>query len=79
MIVTFIILAHRCRPGSDIVNSSVPDPDPNPDPTDPHVFWHPDPLVRGMDPDPSISKQKMKENLDSYCFVTPFGLFIFEK
>ncbi len=38
---------------------SVPDPDPNPDP-DPHVFGHkdPDPLVRGMDPDPSIIKQK---------------------
>jgi hypothetical protein len=25
----------------------------------------PDPLVRGMDPDPSIIK-----NLDSYCFLT---------
>jgi hypothetical protein len=36
----------------------------------------PDPLVRGMDPDPpKISK----ENLDSYCFVTSFRLFIFEK
>jgi hypothetical protein len=31
---------------------------------------YPDPLVRGMDPDP---------DLDSYCFVTSFGLFIFEK
>ncbi len=31
-------------------------PDPNPDPTDPHVFGPrsgPDPLVRGMDPDPA--------------------------
>ncbi len=34
-------------------------PDPNPDPLDTHVFG-PDPLVRGMDPDPdpSIIKQK---------------------
>ncbi len=50
------------------VKSSVPDP--NPDPPDPHVFGPPDPdsLVRGMDPDPSISKK----NLDSYYFVTLF-------
>ena len=36
--------------------------DPDPDPPDPHVFGPlgsgPDPLVRGMDPDPSIIKQK---------------------
>ncbi len=40
--------------------------DPNPDPPDPHVLGlldpNPDPLVRGMDPDPdpypSIIKQK---------------------
>jgi hypothetical protein len=31
----------------------------------------PDPLVRGMDPDPYIIKQK-KKNIDSYCFVTSF-------
>jgi hypothetical protein len=57
-----------------------------------NVFWglldpdpsvrgmDPDPLVRGMDPDldPSITKQKSKTNVDSYCFVTSFGLFIFE-
>ncbi len=57
-----------------------------------NVFWgllnpdpsvrgmDPDPLVRGMDPDldPSITKQKSKKNVDSYCFVTSFGLFIFE-
>jgi hypothetical protein len=40
---------------------SVADPNLNQDP-DPHVFGHldPDPLVRGMvpDPDPSIIKQK---------------------
>jgi hypothetical protein len=36
----------------------------------------PDPLVRGMDPDPdsSIIKQTSKTNLDSYCFVTSLGL-----
>jgi hypothetical protein len=45
----------------------------------------PDPLVRHMDPDPvpdpeilSASKNG-RENLDSYCFGTFFGLFIFEK
>ncbi len=32
----------------------------------------PDPLVRGMDPDPDPSKKI----LDSYCFVTSFGLFL---
>jgi hypothetical protein len=51
----------------------LPDPDP-------------ETLVRGMDPapdpDPSIIllsfSKKSKKNLDSYCFVTSFGLFIFE-
>jgi hypothetical protein len=38
-----------------------------------------DPLVRSIDPDPSIIKQKQEEkNLDSYCIVTFLGLFIFE-
>ncbi len=45
-------------------------PDPNPDP-----------FIRGVDPDPdpSIIKQNSKKNLDSYCFVTSFGLLIVEK
>ncbi len=38
----------------------------------------PDPLVRGMDPDPvpdpSIIKQNSKKNLDFYNFVTSFYL-----
>jgi hypothetical protein len=38
----------------------------------------PDPLVRGMDPDPSISCKNSKRNLESYYFVTLFDL-IFEK
>jgi hypothetical protein len=47
--------------------SSVADPDPNPetsdpnpDTSDPYVLGllDPDPLVRGMGPDPSILKQK---------------------
>ncbi len=40
-----------------------------------------DPLVRGMDldPDPSSASKTSKKNLDSYGFVTSFGLFIFEK
>ncbi len=57
--------------------SIVPDLDP-PD----HMFLgHPDtdPLVKGMDLNPSITKQNNKKKLDSYCFVTSFGLFIFEK
>ncbi len=40
---------------------------------------HPDPLLRGTDPDPSIIKQNSKKNPDSYCFVTSFGLIILEK
>jgi hypothetical protein len=43
-------------------------------------FPDPDPLIRGTDPDPSIillsSSKNSKKNLDSYCFVTSFGLFI---
>jgi len=35
-----------------------------------------------LDPDPSIillaSSKPSKKNFDSYCFVTSFGLFIFE-
>jgi hypothetical protein len=29
--------------------------------------------------DPDLSSSKNKKNLDSYCFVTSFGIFIFEK
>jgi hypothetical protein len=46
----------------------------------------PDPLIRYMDPDPALdpnlstillsSSKKSKKNLDSYCFVTSFALFI---
>ncbi len=32
----------------------------------------PDPLVRGMDPDPSIIMQNSKKSLDSYYFGTLF-------
>jgi hypothetical protein len=45
----------------------VPDPDP-------HVLGLPDP-----DADPLEVWTRSKKNLDSYCFVTSFGLFIFEK
>ncbi len=53
-----------CSNDADQLKSSVanPDPNPDPDPSDPYVFGildpDPDPLVRGMDPDPSITKQK---------------------
>jgi hypothetical protein len=50
-----------------------------------HMFLRlpdPDPLFsRGIDPDPdpSLSSSKnSKKNLDTYCFVTAFELFIFE-
>ncbi len=43
----------------------------------------PDPVIRGMDPDPVLdtnlstflllSSKNSKKNLDSYCFVTSFG------
>jgi hypothetical protein len=45
-----------------------------------------DQLIRGMDPDPNpdpnpstillSSSKNNKKNLDSFCFVTSFGLFI---
>jgi hypothetical protein len=51
-----------------------------------HMFFglpEPGPLVKYMDPDPApdpfIIKQNSEKNLDFYCFVTTFGLFIFEK
>ncbi len=52
-----------------------------------HMFLgllDPDPSVKGMVPDPypdldpSITSKKSKKNLDSYCFVTSFWLFIFK-
>jgi hypothetical protein len=43
----------------------------------------PDLLFRGMDPDldpdSSLGMKNSKKKLNSYCFVTSFGLFIFEK
>jgi len=45
-----------------------------------HLFWglpDPDPLVKGVDPDPSIifssSSKNCKKKLDSHCFETSFG------
>jgi hypothetical protein len=48
-----------------------------------HMFLglpDPKPLVIDMDsdPDPLLSSSKNNKNLDSYCFVTSFGFFIFE-
>jgi hypothetical protein len=39
----------------------------------------PDPLVRGMDPDPSIIMQNNKKNHESYYFVTLFDFLSFKK
>jgi hypothetical protein len=81
-----VIIYSKCgtgRPEDKILKTSVPDPDPNP-----HFLClpDPDPLARCMDPHldpppdpgPSTIKQKGKKNLNSYCFVTSLGLFIFE-
>jgi hypothetical protein len=60
---------------------------------DPHVFGPPGSgsgFIRQMyGPGPGSgsgsfhhqakNERKIKKNLDSYCFVTSFGLFIFEK
>jgi hypothetical protein len=65
------------------IKTSVEDPDS--DPPDPMFLGlldqDPDPLVRGMDPnpDPSTSNRNSEKNLDSYCSVTFFLLLIFEK
>jgi hypothetical protein len=44
---------------------------------------YPEPLIRGMNPDPTpvlLSPRKnSKQNLDSYCFVTSFLTFYFLK
>jgi hypothetical protein len=42
---------------------------------------HPDPLVTSKDlaPDPFSSSKNRQKNLDFYCFVTSFRLFIFEE
>jgi hypothetical protein len=53
----------RCRS----VYTSVPDPQ------DPHVFGPPGSGCFYH------QTKKNKKNLDSYCFETSFGLFIFEK
>jgi hypothetical protein len=62
--------------------------DPNPDPPDPRVLGlpDPDPLVRGMDPDPDLlwiririllsSWKNSKKNLDSYYIVTLFDFYL---
>jgi hypothetical protein len=56
----------------------LPDPDPLVRDMDPDLDPDLDPAT-DPDPDPSIIKQKSKKNLDSYCFATSSGLFIFEK
>jgi hypothetical protein len=72
-------------PGWSLQDCSVLDPDSNPDP-DSHVFGPPGSgSFRQMYGSESGSgsfyhqAKKIKKNLDSYCFVTSFGLFIFEK
>ncbi len=61
--------------------SSVENLDPNPDP-EPHVFGPPGSGSRSCSGSGSgyfyPQAKKIKENLDSYCFVTSFWLFIFE-
>jgi len=52
------VIEYRAVLYRDFVKISVADPDPNPDPYFLGLL-DPDPLVRGMDPDPSIIKQKL--------------------
>ncbi len=65
--------------------SSVTDPDQNPDPSDPYVFGPPGSgsgsisQRYGSGSGSDYHQAKKKKNLDSYCFVTSFWLFIFEK
>jgi hypothetical protein len=57
------------------------DADPVPDPTYFSPDGDPDPASQNdadMDADPQ-HWSKPNQNLDSYCFLTSFGLFIFEK
>ncbi len=66
---------HRGQDGLKIdrILVSVPDPDP----PDPHVFGPPG---YGSGSGSFYYQAKIgKKTLDSYCFVTSFGLFIFEK
>jgi hypothetical protein len=55
-------LCATCKQGSNLIKSIVLSIVADPDPSDPHVFGlldpDPDPLVRGVDTDPSITKQK---------------------
>ncbi len=59
-------LSCRLTKSAVYVSTSVVDPDP-----EPYVFGL-------LGPDPSIKKQKSKNNLDFCYFVTSFWLFIFE-
>ena len=61
------VQAEKPHPNSLI--TSIGDPDPQ----DPHVFGPPGP-GSGY-----FYHQANKQNLDSYCFMTSFWLFIFEK
>ncbi len=85
------VSAHGCHSLQTTFQNSVPNPDLRI-----HMFLgfpDPDPLVRGMDPDPDPhifgppgsgffyhqAKLVRKKNLNSFCFVTSLGLFIFVK
>jgi hypothetical protein len=50
---------YNFEPDINLIRTSVPDPNSDLDPPDPHVLGLPDPnpLVRGMDPDPSFDHQ----------------------
>jgi hypothetical protein len=61
----FRIRIHRIHMFLGLLNPLVRGMDPDPDPA--------------LDPDPSIIKQESKKNLDSYCFLTSIGLFMFVK
>jgi hypothetical protein len=77
----FLNLFIPCLKGTGWRDTSVPDPNPDPDP---HVFG---PLASGSIINKGDRRIRIRillsasknRNLNSYCFVTSFGLFIFDK
>jgi hypothetical protein len=64
-----------------MLKSSVSDPDPNPDPPDPQAFGPPGSRSGSISQrfgSGSFYQQAKtsKKSLDSYCFVTSFGLYL---
>jgi hypothetical protein len=82
-----------CAIYKTLLENSVADPDPNQDPSDPYVFGPFESgsfgiLKQGQSSGRALSRmggrvgyrsKNCKKNLDSFCFVTSFLIFTFEK